>query len=128
MSEVFRLIRAGGGWEMTTDEIRNWLAENQHTSDRSVVDTRDNAYPHTLDGAAKALPEGMRACIEQGFGEWWWSVWEKVPECFKWGWMRVRDGADQPIKIIYTGDEIHDRYKLAMEARKAMKGASNGTK
>jgi len=106
---------------MTTDEIRNWLAENQHTSDRSVVDTRDNAYPHTLDGAAKALPEGMRCSRRFTSKRWEWCVWKiNHDDPHNDDWIPLYSNGSN-VWCIDTGDEIHDRYRLAMEARKAMK-------
>jgi len=111
---------------MTTDEIRNWLAEDDGLVDRSAVvgngekpwwNTRTGAvqwahpFPPTLDGAAKALPEGV--------------YWTRNGE----GWFTYINNTFTPLATTAdTGDEIHDRYRLAMEARKAMKGAANGTR
>lgn len=71
-------------------------------------------HPPTRDGAAAALPEGMRA--ERRYCEhmsrWTWAVLEQMPSDV---WLyRVSWVPD-------TGDEITDRYRLACLARVAMK-------
>ena len=114
----------------TQQELRDWLAEQDGWAKvkdvyggdawrkRSLLhDPHSNwshPYPRTLDGAAAALPEGMRA--ERRYCEhmsrWTWAVLEQMPSDV---WLyRVSWVPD-------TGDRITDEYRLACLARVAMK-------
>jgi len=126
---------------MTTDEIRDWLAADEgwlapgspfidadgapyifpewyHSSKTVLIG--EHPHPPTLDGAAKALPGG-----------WWWerSRNDGEPE---WSWGDKEWRAFHPraswVGVPDTDDEVHDRYNLAYEARKAQKEATNGTR
>lgn len=106
--------------EMTLDEVRDFLMwrdgwshvlRHRHASgadqwcwERDNGDeTFDHPHPATLDGAAAALPEG-------------WTWWKVTAE-----W--AAQAAHSPmIYIPDTGDEIADRYRLALACRLAEKG------
>lgn len=110
---------------MTLDELRDWCAVDDGWEFRSsfgnhwwvrVADggmdetSEHHPYPATIDGAARALPEG-----------WWWSRCE-TEEHGKW-WYAGRHKGFASVDIPDTGDEILDRYRLAVACRMAMKGA-----
>jgi hypothetical protein len=108
---------------MTLDELRDWCAVDAgwrkhtlywHPFNVPGMEAARNVcylhpFPKTLDGAARALPEGWkwekRTHLKVG-AEWnqlWWA------EC---GSIDVGPFRD-------TGDEILDRYRLAVACRKA---------
>ena len=69
----------------------------------------DHPHPLTLDGAAKALPEGWSWTKHAtSFGKWW--------AAYPPGW----NGEEYP-EVVDTGDEIADRYRLAVACRMAAK-------
>lgn len=113
--------------EMTLDEVRDALAgaDGWNTYNEGVPDDgarhvswwrytldavhggrtwcKSHPHPATLDGAAAALPEG-------------WTWWKVTAE-----W--AAQAAHSPmIYIPDTGDEIADRYRLALACRLAEKG------
>lgn len=118
----------------TTTELRNWLARADHLKhlgkplsempwaeqewDTNLLLRADthglHRHPPTLDAAAAALPDGMRA--ERRYCEvmsrWEWAVLEQNPDG---DWCRLLSG------IPDTGDPIHDLYLLAVLARRAQK-------
>ena len=97
----------------TLDELRNWLAEDDgwqlHEDGLWYIPgefpAKDHPYPPTLDGAAKALPEG-----------WKWS--RDYGECWR-AWV----GLEPYVEVPDTKSEIADRYRLAVMTRLA--GRSN---
>lgn len=109
----------------TQQELRDWLAgedgwvkvKDVYGGDawrkRSLLhDPHSNwSHPHppTLDGAAAAMPVGwwwLRS--ELSYGETWWLAGPPDMNLYT-------------VKILDTGDEITDRYRLACLARVAMK-------
>ena len=110
----------------TLDELRNWLAEDDgwqlHEDGLWYIPgefpAKDHPYPPTLDGAAKALPEG-----------WWWTREGASASHRKDGlllkWSACQCGADKwgIVETPDTGNEIADRYRLAVKVRLA--GRSN---
>lgn len=75
----------------------------------------DHPHPPTLDGAAKALPEG-----------WWWmrdgAATSHRPDGLLLKWTACERGADnwRIVETPDTGDEIADRYRLALACRREM--------
>ncbi len=74
----------------------------------------------TLDAAADALPEGVRAerVFNQGISLWEWRLWEITVD---YGWMRLADATGSNLVMEDTLNEKHDRFGLAIAARMAMK-------
>jgi hypothetical protein len=68
---------------------------------RRCISTPDHPHPPTLDGAAKAMPKGWRwkRVWNGGLNQGYWRAWLD--------WEHVEDVPD-------TGDEITDRYRLAV--------------
>lgn len=120
---------------MTTDQLRDWCAEDDGwlppaktnpLGPWSKVETRGgfevvrfgpHPYPPTRDGAAAALPEG-----------WTWGRGLSLPvegqsrmRWLAWAWSPYRD-----LETPDTGDEISDRFRLAVLCRIAEKEATNG--
>ena len=111
----------------TLDELRDWLAGEDgwvdHTTCPDGWDSRpwknhttkassqDHPHPPTLDGAAKALPEGWEWSRANGVWHGWHDLCTKACGC-------VEPSTDD------TGDEIADRYRLAVLCRIAAKEAS----
>ena len=111
---------------MTAQECADWCAmddwwrqafQHRHASgagqwwwERDGGDESfDHPHPLTLDGAAKALPEGWSWTKHAtSFGKWW--------AAYPPGW----NGEEYP-EVVDTGDEIADRYRLAVACRMAMK-------
>ena len=111
----------------TLDEIRDWFAKRDGwLRDPNGTWSREgkfwpeayHPYPPTLDGAAKALPEG-----------WWWTREGASASHRKDGlllkWSACQCGADKwgIVETPDTGNEIADRYRLAVKVRLA--GRSN---
>ncbi len=116
--------------EMSLDQCRDWLAREDgwmsgvvepwhclgwgRGNERMV----DHPYPPTLDGAAGAMPEG-----------WTWAKGYTVsvgmgapPSGVAWSAKFVGDYARLSASVWSTGNEILDRYRLAVACRMAMKG------
>lgn len=100
---------------MTLDEVRDELARmdgwNKRPSNNGILWYANNGawtyfhpHPATLDGAAAALPEGW-SWIRGG------NRWSGIHpgSVFSWKDTRVPD----------TGDELLDRYRLALSCRLA---------
>ena len=104
------------------DDVRDWLAmEDGWTKPKELggiwtkrdsngqpfrVLLGDYRHPHppTIDGAAAALPEGLRCDMERF-------------QVVAW------DARQNPVAVVKrTDDEQDDRYQLAKAARIAMKG------
>lgn len=99
----------------TVDELRDWLAVDDgwepYTASNDVTvwhrgevtvnyEVSPHPHPPTLDGAAAAMPKG-------------WDWWKVTAE-----W--AAQAAHTPmIRIPDTGDEIADRYRLAVLCRLA---------
>lgn len=104
---------------MTTQEIRDELARmdgfTRHeppgggdpywTHESSRDPFYADPHPATRDGAAAAMPEG-----------WTWGRGWNVLR-----WIATKTGTcwADGVQVPDTGDEIHDRYSLALAARKA---------
>jgi hypothetical protein len=72
-------------------------------------------FPPTLDDAASAMPEGVRAClVETGCASGIWLEWRAVKK-EKWGYRVLAKCPD-------TNDETRDRYLLAALAAKQEAG------
>jgi len=115
---------------MTTDQHRDWCAVDDGWQKESVEDLADpswwrwnahptlksrtwckgHPHPPTRDGAADALPAG-----------WTWRRYGSE------GWRAfTTDGPLLQAKTPDTGDEIADRFRLAVACRLAMREATNG--
>ena len=104
---------------MTTDQHRDWCAADdgwrriaedtetgrwrwqKHLRTGDVDKREGHPYPPTRDGAAKAMPEGWKWSRDTGDN---WRAWI--------GWETSVETPD-------TGDEIADRYRLAVACRLA---------
>lgn len=123
------------GWEvtpteagsLTLDQRRDWCAEDDGwlRIDQAERISHDewwkwtinaahggktwcmHPHPPTLDGAAKAMPEGWTWDRYRGR----WSGYKRI-----YGLLRI-------VRTPDTGDEIADRYLLAVLCRMAMRGA-----
>lgn len=107
--------------EMSLDQCRDWLAREDGyvpilTGDGGAYPP--HPYPPTLDGAAGAMPEG-----------WTWAKGYTVsvgmgapPSGVAWSAKFVGDYARLSASVWSTGNEILDRYRLAVACRMAMKG------
>lgn len=93
--------------EMTLDELRDWCAADDGWElfdkwRRHFIKNGKwrNSHPHppTLEGAAKAMPEGW---------EWWKVTAEWAAQAAHTPMIRTPD----------TGDEITDRFRLAVLCR-----------
>lgn len=98
---------------MTTDQLRDWCAEDDgwhKVFDRTWSKPLErkhgfnHPYPPTLDGAAKAMPDG-----------WTWTR-----DNGKW---RAHHPYPMELVVDDTGDESADRYRLAVMCRIATKEA-----
>lgn len=99
---------------MTTQEIRDELArmdgwepvDHGWMNDHECVN--DHPHPATLDGAAAAMPEGVKWSKHGTYGR---------ARCATY---RAYAANNKMLAMVLdTGDEIHDRYALALAARKA---------
>jgi hypothetical protein len=94
------------GWTLQHDEktpCTYWW--NRFTNEQCVMGR--HPIPDTLGGAAACMPEGwIWERLELAHGLCWWAG----------------TGEDDGITIPDTGEEKHDRFALALAARKAMKG------
>lgn len=91
----------------TNEELRDWLARDMGWTFRSACGnhwweqsegdpgTENHPIPNTLDAAAAAMPEGW---------DWWKSSSEYLAQAAGTDFVRVRS----------TGDEITDRFRLAV--------------
>lgn len=95
---------------MTLDEIRDELARMKFPdlSDDFSKWFLDTILPPTLEAAAAALPEG-----------WDWKRHSPAPY-----YDRVWEAYDKDVSLVVsvpdTGNEIYDRFRLGLEARRAM--------
>jgi len=97
----------------TVDGVTNigretWHAPNQEG--KTTINFGPHPYPATLDGAASALPKG-----------WTWSKYvdDRENEDGWYAWRKTYRGVGHyPI----TGNEILDRYRLALACRIAEMG------
>jgi hypothetical protein len=120
---------------MTVTELADWCAmdegwsygyhmKSQYPLYRRYMDgamQKDHPFPLTLDGAAKAMPEGMRFerrnCDIMHRWEWW--AWKPNPDKTGRPWtLAMYD------PVLDTGDPIADLYRLGVKARLAAKGAT----
>lgn len=95
---------AGGWWRwvaLSTLKARSWCKNPRHP------------HPPTLDGAAAALPEGWAWWRLLGFREWYAAQPDANGRITGWG-----------VTIPDTGDEIADRYRLAVLCRLAEKAVA----
>jgi len=103
---------------MTTEELRDWhaiqkgwknLGGGYWTPDK-VPSYRcfSHPFPHTLDGAASAMPV-----------EWWWLRNAEDGEPLYWFAFHRNSRCSYQV-IPDSDDEIHDRYLLAKLAKEAM--------
>lgn len=135
--------------QMTTDEIRNEIARlngwnppdtyPELTGDQFIDATNrttvcgkwwrreggmlvavpNHPFPATLDGAAAAMPVG-----------WFWvregASFSHRQDGLMLKWKACQRGADnwRVVETPDTGDEIHDRYALALAAMKAERGTN----
>lgn len=126
--------------EMSLDQCRDWLArEDGWVTEQDHAIQKDGTlrpliawthkatnrekiwvhpYPTTIDGAAGAMPEG-----------WTWAKGYTVsvgmgapPSGVAWSAKFVGDYARLSASVWSTGNEILDRYRLAVACRMAMKG------
>ncbi len=85
----------------------------EYASGSRGIEVPKHPHPLTLDGAAAALPEGWtwEKSADDGEPEWSWG--NKTWRAFhpRYSWVGVPD----------TGDEIADRYRLAVLCRLAAK-------
>jgi hypothetical protein len=124
---------------MTLTELRDWHATNdgwEYMPNKYVPDSKvagywfhptientevgDHPFPATLDGADAAFPKG-----------WWWQRdggTEPNPEglLLKWSAMQIGRSRWAVVMLHDTGDEITDRYRLAMKAKLAEKESKHG--
>ena len=97
------------GWKHITEPTDEWDADTrsmtmypEHWIRESTHDVAYcHPYPPTLDGAAGALPEG-----------WWWSKFETGSAGVKW--VSGPENGFASVTVYDTGDEITDRYRLAL--------------
>jgi len=79
----------------------------------------DHPYPPTLDGAA-AAERAMWLRVERVYcdvlDQWEWRVWQPNPYANEKPWVRLMH-AGVPITAPDTGDEISDRFGLAVMCR-----------
>jgi hypothetical protein len=123
---------------MTLTELRDWHARedgweympNKYVPDSKVAgywfhptmentDVGDHPCAATLDGAASAMPKGWEWQRRRGY-----PTPEGSPlfwEAFIW------EPKHHKVYANDTGDEITDRYRLAMKAKLAEKEAKHGT-
>jgi len=103
---------------MTAAECADWLALDRHQRRLDAMGSKATTedyyrdpepFPLTLDGAARAMPD-----------RWWWTkecedgepvYWYAFDKLARLSYIRIPD----------TGDEITDRYKLAVACCKAEK-------
>ncbi|GEM_PF-2324927 len=80
-------------------------------------------HPPTLDGAAAALPEGMRVervhCLTMC--RWEYRLW--FAASVFGAWLMVTDKDGWPVTRPDTGDRITDEYRLACLARVAQENS-----
>ena len=135
---------------LTTDQLRDWCAEDDgwtltpmgarrqivhpdptatYTYTASVpcgpyrwlrdgVVHKDHPHPPTIDGAAAALSEG-----------WTWKRYTDTDDGEVWAaWRTVGEGiwVDE-VNVPDTGDELRDRWLLAVLCRLAAKESKHGT-
>ena len=117
----------------TLDELRDWHAERAgwkyikrsfneeewfRTSPFGEVAT--HPFPPTLDGAASAMPEGVR--FERHFcrtmNRWEWNAWHREGG----EWIMLCDRHGWSVSVPDTGNEVYDRYLLAQRAHEAEVG------
>lgn len=105
---------------MNVDELRDWCARDdgwEYSNGRegpfwineAARVVLSHPFPATRDGAAEAMPEG-----------WWWLKTDLSYQTTWWVAGPPNLGL-YTVKTIDTGDEIADRYRLAVLARMADK-------
>lgn len=113
--------------EMSLDQARDWLSIDEQDKILAAMGSKATTedyykvgpvFPPTLDGAAGAMPEG-----------WTWAKGYTVsvgmgapPSGVAWSAKFVGDYARLSASVWSTGNEILDRYRLAVACRMAMKG------
>jgi hypothetical protein len=96
------------GWKQHPEIPRVWWGPAQTFDDEG---TATHPIPNTLDAAAACLPEGWT----------WWKVAGAWLSC-------VPGKADEgkAVEVPDTGDEIADRFALALAAHKAKESRRGG--
>ena len=115
------------GWirlERSNDIFEHKNTGEIHASDGEVA---DHPYPPTLDGAAKALPEGWS--FEVASGTWLKDDGKTVDRVgfYAWAGRKPSDPSDthtETIFVEYATDEVTARYRLAVLCCLAEKEAS----
>ena len=115
----------------TVDELRDWLAVDDGWTKRKAtghpimhpfppndykwfwdfkgtMGIWEHPHHHTRDGAADAMPDGLE--------------WGRYPSLFQ-SWVAFRPGRPD-VEVPDTGDEIADRYRLAVLCRLAEREAA----
>lgn len=95
--------------ELEGRHFRSWVRLIGDTWDFMVQDP----FPTTLDGAASAMPAH----------HWWNRYLDFVGGSL---WAAGPNGCRVTAKVPDTGDEITDRYRLAMKAKLAEKESPDG--
>jgi hypothetical protein len=113
---------------MTLTELRDWHMQDEEWTHIPPTSTdyreywqkgdkvrKTHPYPATLDGAASAMPKG-----------WYWlkdAGSTPNPDGIYIRWVACQRGKDnwKIVEVDDTGDEITDRYRLAMKAKLAEK-------
>ena len=106
--------------------LRDWLAQDDGWKPVVNFDTErwvragerpifSHPYPATIDGASSAMPEGWtwQRVLHRLNLEWWAQHFD-YHHAF-------RGRSELSISILDSGDEILDRYRLAVLARLAMR-------
>ena len=112
---------------MTLDELRDWYAEQRgwrifregfprplYLAPGKPVDAEcrlENPFPATLDGAARAMPDGW--------------IWGRMPTNRNGvlEWVAENANLSKGVRTPDTGNEIYDRYLLAKLCIEAKGGA-----
>ncbi len=93
------------GWtleHLSTDcPVTAWWRWNDHPTLKSRTWSKSHPYPLTLDSAAAALPEGW--------------VWDRYR--VEWSAFKKVNGLLRIVRTPDTGDEIGDRFRLAVLCR-----------
>jgi len=104
---------------LARDSMRNALSKDHWwrlNSDGSFDTSWKHPYPLTLDSAASALPVGWK------WARWGDGVW--VAQRVYPASMLPKDCDMSIIETLDTGDEIRDRFVLAVLCRMAAKGVN----
>lgn len=112
-----------GGWCVATAERQSfvyghwWKAFPPHVvgerQSTTLMRVYNHPHPPTRDGAAAAMPEGWAWSRLLGFREWYGAKPDASGRIAGWG-----------VTIPDTGDEIADRYRLAVLCRLAEREAA----